>query len=309
MPDGLVIASHGNRITIEDDGRQRWQCHTHRSQGRIVCGDRVRWEPKSAGNAVVTERLPRRTELVRAGENGKSQLLCANIDQIVIVNDGGRRDGDLHLPLIDHHLVGAELIGIPAAIVINKLDLVDDPALEVIEARLEPYRRIGYPCLLVSAQSGRNMDALRALLAGRNSILVGESGVGKSSLINRLVPDQEARVGELTSDARHGRHTTTTTYLYHLESDGCIIDSPGVRAFTPCLTDYEQVASGFREFAPYVDRCRFRNCRHQGDAGCALDEAVAEGRIDAGRLERYRALCQAVDEQGKNSRPNGLSKM
>ncbi|MBI1195892.1 MAG: ribosome small subunit-dependent GTPase A [Gammaproteobacteria bacterium] len=309
MPDGLVIAGHGNRITIEDDGGQRWQCHTHRSQGRIVCGDRVRWEPKSEGNAVVTERLPRKTELVRAGENGKSQLLCANIDQIVVVNDGGRRDGDLHLPLIDHHLIGAELIGIQAAIVINKLDLVDDAALGVIDSRLEPYRRIGYPCLLVSARSGRNMDALHTLLEGRSSILVGESGVGKSSLINRLIPDQEARVGDLTSDARHGRHTTTTTCLYRLEPDGCIIDSPGVRAFMPYLTDHEQVAKGFREFAPFLDRCRFRNCRHNGDAGCALAEAVAEGLIDGGRLERYRDLCQAIDEKGKNARPNSFPKM
>jgi len=297
MPDGLVIASHGNRITIEDDDHCRWQCHTHRSQGRIVCGDRVQWEARGEGNAVVTARLPRTTELVRAGEHGKLQILCANIDQIVIVNDGGRREGDIHLPLIDHHLVGAELIGIQAAIVINKLDLIDDDAMSVLEAQLEPYRRIGYPCLLVSARSGQNMDALHALLAGRSSIFVGESGVGKSSLINHFAPDQEARVGDLTADARHGRHTTTTACLYRLEPDGCIIDSPGVRAFTPCLTDAEQVATGFREFAPYLGQCRFRNCQHKGDAGCALDAAVAAGHIDASRLERYRALCQQISEK------------
>jgi len=302
MPKGLVIASHGNRIMIEDSDHRHWQCHTHRSQGRIVCGDRVNWELRDEGNAVVTELLPRSTELARAAENGKSQLLCANIDQIVIVNDGGRRDGGLHLPLIDHHLVGAELIGIQAAIVVNKLDLVDEHALSVIDAQLDAYRRIGYPCLLVSAYEKRNMDALKDILAGRNSILVGESGVGKSSLINRLVPDQEARVGALTSDERHGRHTTTTTHLYRLESGGCLIDSPGVRAFTPYLADYEQIASGFREFAPFLDQCRFRNCRHSGDAGCALDQAIVDGHIDAHRLERYRALCQAIDNKGKSPR-------
>ncbi len=302
MPDGLVIASHGNRITIEDDERQHWQCHTHRSQGRIVCGDHVAWEARGDGIAVVTARLPRTTELIHSGENGRPQLLCANIDQLIVVNDAGRRDGDIHLLLINHHLVGAELIGIKAAIVINKIDLIDDNILCAIEAQLETYRRIGYPCLMISAHSGTNMDALRGILMGRSSVFVGESGVGKSSLINQLVPDREARVGALTADARHGRHTTTTSCLYRLDPDGCIIDSPGVRAFTPCLTDREQVAKGFREFAPFLGQCRFRNCQHNGDAGCALDEAVAAGHIDPARLARFRTLCLSISTKDKKDR-------
>jgi len=301
VTDGRVIASHGNRITIEGDERQHWQCHTHRSQGRIVCGDRVTWEARGEGNAVVTARLPRTTELVHSGENGRPQLLCANIDQIIVVNDARRRDGDIHLPLIDHHLVGAELIGIDAAIVINKIDLLDSHTVGAIEAHLETYRRIGYPCLMISALSGTNMDALRAVLMGKSSVFVGESGVGKSSLINQLVPDREARVGALTADARHGRHTTTTSCLYRLDPDGCIIDSPGVRAFTPCLSDREQVASGFREFAPFLGQCRFRNCQHHGDAGCALDEAVTAGHIDSARLERYRSLCLTISAKDRKA--------
>jgi ribosome biogenesis GTPase / thiamine phosphate phosphatase len=308
MPDasrspatGLVIANHGQNLLVEDAGGEVIPCVARRTAGAVVCGDRVEWLPQAHGPAVITGVLPRETLLSRPDPRGKPKLLCANIDQVV-VTEALRRDGALHRhDLIDSYLVAAELLGIEATIVVNKSDLAGANRRALLDAELAPYRAAGYRTVATSAMTGDGLEQLRACLQGHRSVLVGESGVGKSSLIEALVPGHEIRIGELSRAGGKGRHTTTVAMLFHLPDGGEIIDSPGVREFRLWPVAAGELAQGFREFRDYLGQCRYRDCRHLDEPGCALGAAADQGLISRARLDSYRALLGSVESRGQST--------
>ncbi len=287
---GRVVASHGRDATVVDDAGRRVHCRLQGRRLAVVCGDRVRWSPAvtEGGAGIVVEVLPRRTCLARIDARGIAEPVAANLTQVVAVlapvpaPDFG---------LCDRYLAAAEWNGLSACVVANKCDLPGGD--DRLEAVLADYARIGYPVLRASKRLAHGVDALREHLAGGTSVLVGQSGVGKSSLTNALVPGVEAAVAEVTRASESGRHTTTTSSLYVLPSGGELIDSPGVRDFAPPLPPPRDVAGGFREIAGLAAECRFRDCVHRGEPGCVVAGADA---VTPRRLESYRRLLALAEE-------------
>jgi ribosome biogenesis GTPase len=291
-PSGLVLVNYGRSVLVEDATRKLFRCVARRNLPPIVSGDRVTWEPTGEQEGVITAIAARRTVLQRADGGRRSRALAANIDQIAVVAAAQPAPNAF---LIDRYLVAAELAGAAPLVVVNKTDLLNprDPAGPT--ACVRRYAAIGYTTLLTSALENTGIDALAQALADRISILVGQSGVGKSSLIRRLLPEQDILIGELSEASGQGRHTTTTTTLYHLPNGGDLIDSPGVRDFRLGETPVTELAHGFRDFRPYLGQCRFEDCRHLAEPGCAVNEAVVAGAIDERRLASYRNLVNRTD--------------
>ena len=213
--------------------------------------------------------------------------MAANIDQVVVVIAS---KPSFEYGMLDRYLAAAELIGATPVIVVNKADLLDADSRAKLEQRLSVYREIGYPLLFTSTRSNAALVELHRQLKAHTSILVGQSGVGKSSLVQALLPDLDIRIGTLSQVTGLGRHTTTVAMLYHLPDGGNLIDSPGVRDFTLGSVEVEKLASGFREFTPYLGQCRFHNCRHLSEPGCAVQDAARAGAISKLRLENYQQL-------------------
>ncbi len=303
---GLVIARHGAHVTVEDESGRLQECVTRKKGAPVVCGDRVLWAPSSSGYCVIERVLPRRSLLSRPDQRGRLKPICANVDQLLIVNaltaqqarNAMAAERLINLDLLDRYLVAAELIEARAVIVVNKIDLAAPASLEALAAALACYEKMDYPLLFTSTISNTGMTALREQLAHHTSVLVGESGAGKSSLIQALLPDLEIRIGAISAASGKGRHTTTTTTLYHLPGGGDLIDSPGVRDFSLWHIEESELLQGFRDFRPWLGQCRFRNCRHNGEAGCAIAAAAEEGKICRRRLESYRAILASLEDQG-----------
>ncbi len=295
---GRVVASHGRDARVLDESGLLVHCRLHGRRLAVVCGDRVRWlpGPTEGGAGTIVETLPRATLLSRISARGTAEPVAANLTQLVAVvapvpaPDFG---------LCDRYLAAAEWAGLDACVVANK----DDLPAGALGATLEEYGRIGYPVLRSSRQGNEGIDALRAQLAGRTSVLVGQSGVGKSSLTNRLVPGVEAAVDEVSRASENGRHTTSTASLYALPSGGELIDSPGVRDFSPPLPAARDVAGGYREIAAEAAQCRFRDCLHRREPGCAVAAAVAAGDIAMRRLDSYRQLLALAEDMAARAPP------
>jgi ribosome biogenesis GTPase / thiamine phosphate phosphatase len=283
---GRVLARFGAELVIEDETGQARRCTTRRRLQDAVCGDRVEWMPSEAGNDVVTAILPRHNLLERLDPRGQIRAVAANIDQVVLVT---ARRPPPQWPLVDRYLVAIETLEATALLVINKTDL-EDSAAEDTRPMEALYGGLGYDVLHTSATTGLGFDALRVRLKGCTSVLVGQSGVGKSSLIQALLPDEDLRIGELSEATGEGRHTTTAARLYHLPDGGDLIDSPGVRDFTPPPLPPEALARGFVEFRPHLGHCRFHNCVHDREPGCAVKAAVASGEISTERYASYMAI-------------------
>ncbi len=288
---GRVVASHGRDATVADESGRRVHCRLKGRSLAVVCGDRVHWSPASTegGGGIVVAVLPRRNLLARIDARGVPEPVAANLTQVVAVlapvpaPDFG---------LCDRYLAAAEWNGLAACVVANKCDL--PPPGAGFQAALEDYARIGYAVVPASKRSAGGVDALRARLAGGTSVLVGQSGVGKSSLTNALVPGVEAAVAEVTRASETGRHTTTTSSLHGLPSGGELIDSPGVRDFAPPLPPPREVAGGFREIEALAGGCRFRDCLHRGEPGCAVVEGPG---VAPRRLDSYRRLLALAEER------------
>lgn len=288
---GLVVAGYGRRVVVEDVmagevAGQRHECMIRGRKLRPVCGDRVAFTLDSGGN-VVTGVEPRRTALTRPDRRGREEVLAANIDQLVVVV-APRPAPD---PFItDRYLAAARLIGVEAAIVVNKVDLDDG----FDDRWLEDLVRIGYSLIRTSANADIGVSELAMLCADQSNILVGQSGVGKSSLLNALLPDLDLRTGSVSVGSGEGRHTTTASVMHRLANGGWVIDSPGVRDYAPALVDAARVATGYREVDDLSPQCRFHNCLHKKEPGCAVLAAVSDGGISARRYESYRRLLNLM---------------
>jgi len=244
---------------------------------------------------VVEAVEPRTSVLTRPDYYDGLKPVAANVDQMVIV---GSVLPELSLNIIDRYLIASETLEIAPLIVLNKIDLLDEDQRKQYQLSLTEYERIGYEVLYVSKQTGEGIDDLEQKLQGRINIFVGQSGVGKSSLVNALMPEltQSVEEGEISETSGLGQHTTTAARLYHIPSGGDLIDSPGVREFGLWHLDAEDITKAYVEFRPYLGGCKFRDCKHGDDPGCILREAVEKGEISTVRYEDYHRIIESTDE-------------
>lgn len=291
--NGLVIAHYGTQVAVESEPGCRQRCHLRANLEGLVTGDRVVWCEGDPMGVVVAQR-ERHSVLSRPDPYGKLKPVAANIDQIMLVI---APFPEPHANLVDRYLVAAEVVGIEPVILLNKTDLLEnEPALqESIEALLAIYPTLGYRVIRTSIKDS-GLAELHSALQERTSVLVGQSGVGKSSLVNVLLPDADIRVGALSESTQKGTHTTTTALLLHLTCGGTLIDSPGIREFGLWHMNRDQVAQGFREFRPLLGTCKFRDCQHEHEPGCAILQGVEAGAISARRLDSYRRIIVSLDE-------------
>lgn len=288
---GLVISYFGNSVAVEADDGQVFQCHLRRNQELPVVGDRVRWQLEADNTGLVIEIEPRQSLLSRGsrGEGrGKSKALAANIDALLVVMSPPPIFSEY---LIDRYMVAAELLGIHPILVLNKEDLLSEACRAATLERLQAYRNIPYPAILSSTYTKNGLDELAELIKGKMAVLVGPSGVGKSSIISALGNHDAIQVGEVSAKGT-GKHTTTATRLYHLPQGGRLIDSPGVREFNLWQISQQDVLRGFKEFKPFLGQCRFRDCVHMAEPGCAVQQACTDGIISGQRYASYQELMK-----------------
>jgi ribosome biogenesis GTPase len=293
---GLIISHFGKQVDVEatngPDAGQLFRCHMRQHLGQLVTGDRVIWR-KGVEYGVVVAVLDRDSELVRPTNHGELKPVAANIDQIIITF---AVEPQPFANLIDRYLVAAELSQITPILLLNKADLINESNQAEIDHLVGRYEAIGYQVLLVSTKTEQDLAELHAQLADKISVFVGQSGVGKSSLINVLLPGIDLKVGALSEQTRKGKHTTTTARLFHFPKGGDLIDSPGIREFALWHLEPERLLEGFIEFRPFLGHCRFRDCKHEQEPGCAILEAIESGKISASRMESYQRILQSLEE-------------
>lgn len=295
---GLITAHFGRQVEIEAlDGEavgSVQRCHLRANLEALVTGDRVVWRPSNNAETagVVVANLPRRSLLARPDSHTQlPKPVAANVDRIIIVI---APEPEPFANLIDRYLVAAEAVAITPILLLNKVDLLNAANRDAIDILLSEYRTIGYPVLTASSVNEHGLDQLKAELRDRISVFVGQSGVGKSSLIKTLVPHSEIRIGELSVVERKGRHTTTTAQLFHMPGGGDLIDSPGIREFGLEHIERGQIENGFIEFRKWLGRCRFRDCSHTHEPDCALLRALQDGHISAARMASFRAIVDQM---------------
>jgi ribosome biogenesis GTPase len=291
---GLVVARYGKTIDVEGDNGDVVRCKLRQNIGELVCGDQVIWQLANDGTGVIIAMIPRQSVLARPDFQGRIKLIAANIDQIMITC---AIEPELSTGLIDRYLVAAETTGISPVIVINKIDLLSEQQRIELDEKIAIYQQLGYKIIHTSAKIQHGLDELIAQLKGRTSIFVGHSGVGKSSLVQELFPEQEIKIGDLSEATGKGTHTTTVATLYHLAHGGDLIDSPGIREFGLWDVTPEQAAEGFIELRPFLSECKFRNCQHQNEPGCAVRQAAEDGKITEQRLNSYYRIVESIAEK------------
>lgn len=294
-----VISRFGQHADIETQDGLIVRCNIRRTIASLVTGDnvivRLAHETQTSGIGGVVEAVhPRKSTLTRPDLYDGVKIIAANIDQILIVSSV--------LPsfttqIIDRYLVAAEDTGIPPIIIVNKIDLLDDEQTKIVDEALQRYQNIGYPVYKVSSKTGDGVEEIQHLLENKVSIFAGQSGVGKSSLINALLPQAALVTGDVSSNSGLGQHTTTTAKLLHLPSGGDLIDSPGVREFALWHLPADRVGWCFIEFRDFIGTCKFRDCKHLDDPGCALQTAKQQGLISEDRFSNYHRIIASLDEQ------------
>lgn len=295
---GVVVGRFGQHADIEDRDGNIERCHIRRTVESVVCGDQVLFSPGLAQNqgisGVVELVKDRHSLLSRPDYYDGIKPVAANIDQILIVSSVLP---SLSLNIIDRYLVAAEDVAIQPLVILNKVELLDDNKRHQVEKDLKIYQQLGYQTLFTSCKSGEGLEQLAVQLKDRTSVFVGQSGVGKSSLINQLLPDADEITAEISQNSGLGQHTTTAAKLLHFPSGGNLIDSPGVREFALWHLSDEKVTSGFREFRPYLGGCKFRDCKHLDDPGCLISQAVEQGNICKQRYTNYHRILTSMKEQ------------
>ena len=274
---GRVITRYGQRQLVEDENGRVFQSVSRQNIGFSVAGDKILFQKTKHDDAIVTAIYPRDNELKR-----QDKLIAANIDQLWLVV---ALEPHYEFELIDRYLIMAENSNLPIGIIVNKIEL--STTKSKTENDFLNYQSLGYDVHFLSVKKQINLDFFKEQLVNKSHIFLGQSGVGKSSLINSLIPDLQLRVNEISSKSKLGKHTTTNTTIYHIPSGGDLIDSPGVREFQlDSLTELE-IKSGFKEFRALSDACRFRDCRHINEPNCAVKESLNQGKINPKRYQSY----------------------
>lgn len=292
---GRVLSVHGLSSSVQDEDGQIQQCVTRRllrtlstdQRHVVVAGDRVLFRPivdTDLKEGIIERVEPRRGSLRRTSR-GRQHVIVTNVDQVLIVTSAA--EPRLKPNLIDRLLVTTEKSGVRPVVCINKIDLVEPASLSPL---VGVFSRMGYEVLLLSARIGFGVDRLKRLLVGRESVVVGQSGVGKSSLLNAVDQSLHLRVEAVSAESEKGRHTTAAARLLPLGCGGYVVDTPGVRQFQLWDVIPEEVAGFYRDVRPYVSLCRFPDCTHTHEDDCAVKDAVADGRLDARRYESYCGL-------------------
>lgn len=293
---GRVLSVHGLQSRVLGDDGEIYHCALRQllkslstdQRHVLAAGDRVGIRPENDRTGMIHSVAPRRSSLCRTSR-GRQQIIVSNVDVLLIVVSAAQPD--LKPGLVDRFLLTAERFGIRPVICINKVDLVDPAELQRVTG---VFAQLGYPIVLTSFKTGQGVDYLRAVVARREAAFAGQSGVGKSSLLNVIEPGLSLRVGAVSRDNDKGRHTTTAAELIPLKSGGFVVDTPGIRQFQLWDITSEEIAGMMPDLRPYVSQCRYPNCLHTQEDGCAVKEAVADGRIDA---RRYDSYCNLIEEE------------
>ncbi len=291
---GTVLAVYGLESVVETEDGKPFRCVTRRllktlatdQRHVVVVGDQVWFRPQGENDGIIERIAPRHGVLSRMSR-GRQHVIVSNIDQIMIVSSAAEPVLKPHL--IDRLLLNAEKVSIRPVICINKIDLVDPADLQPL---VGIYGQMGYEVILMSVETDQNVDLVRHRLKGCQSVLTGQSGVGKSSLLNAVSPGLNLPIRAVSHDTHKGRHTTTSARLIRLSMGGYVVDTPGIRQFGLWDIEPNEVVNFFRDLRPYIDFCRFPNCTHSHEADCAVKYAVADGKLDARRYESY---CQLLD--------------
>ena len=294
---GTVIGRFGKHADVEDSAGAVSRCHIRRTIDSVVCGDNVLFDAgesvQEGVSGVIEIVQDRQSVLTRPDFYDGVKPIAANIDQIIIVS---AVIPSLSLNIIDRYIVACEDIGITPVIVLNKVELLDDATQEQTRELLAEYEALGYKVHYTSCKTQQGIETLDALLNDKVSIFVGQSGVGKSSIINRVLPDADEVVGEVSDNSGLGQHTTTAAKLLHLPAGGDLIDSPGVREFGLWHLPVERVTWGFIEFRDFLGGCKFRDCKHLNDPGCLIRQATEEGKISPARYASYHRILASMEE-------------
>jgi len=301
---GLVIKTTGSTFLVRTDDGHKVECIVKgnfrikglRSTNTVAVGDRVTIEDKTGETVYITAIEDRKNYIVRRPTNLSKQLhiLAANIDQAFLLVT--IKSPETNTTFIDRFLATAEAYRIPAHILINKIDLYNEADMEYVEGLVLLYTTIGYPCTCISAKNGLGIDSLRTLMAGKISLLSGNSGVGKSTLINTLDPNYNARTGVISESHHKGMHTTTFSEMFELENGSYLIDTPGIKGFGTFDMKPEEVAHYFPEIFATSSYCRFNNCTHLHEPGCAVLKAIKDHHISESRYASYISILNDDDE-------------
>ena len=283
---GTVVAAYGKRYQIELPDKKRISCVTRGKKTDLACGDRVNLQLTDKHEGVIDSTLPRKTLLYRSNAY-KSKMLAANVTQIIIVL---ATQPSFYEALLNRCLIAAEAAHIKPLIVLNKCDLDDSSQAK---QKLGLYSALGYQVLTLSAKE--DISSLRPYLQGEASILVGQSGMGKSTMINALLPEEAVRTREVSMSLDSGKHTTTAAHLYHLDAQSQLIDSPGLQEFGLHHLSTDELEHAFIEFRPHLGLCRFSNCKHTQEPDCAIKQAMLEGKISQERLAIYQLLRAEIE--------------
>jgi len=294
---GRVASIRGREATVEPDQGgelvptmlRRSTRVPHAATSPVVVGDRVGYLVEGEPPYVLTEVEPRRTRLVRGRRGGEEHVICANVDLGVMVSSAA--EPPFKPRLVDRVLLSVQQGELAPVLVLNKVDLVEPVE---VDRMLAPYRGLGLPALPVSAATGHGLDALVDVLRDRTSVFSGQSGVGKSSILNRLIPDLDIRTQDVYGRVGKGRHTTTASTLYPFPFGGAVVDTPGIRSFALREPTADALTGFFPEIFAAASRCRFSDCHHRGDEGCAVPDAVASGRISRDRLDSFLTLMEEI---------------
>ncbi len=279
---GLVITRYGQRLLVENNAGELVQCTARRNIDLSVAGDQVIFQTTDNDQGVVTALLERDNILKRS-----NKLIAANIDELCLVV---AIKPHYQFDLIDRYLIVAEKYNLPIRIIVNKIELSGNT--KQLQNDFAMYEAIGYPVNYLSVKTETGIEALKAQLDNKTQLFLGQSGVGKSSLINALIPTLNLRVNEISSKSKLGKHTTTNTTLYHIPSGGDLIDSPGVREFHLDTLSSQDISNGFREFNAFVEQCKFRNCTHTNEPNCGIKNALKAGSIHPKRYASYLTLIE-----------------
>lgn len=292
--EGLLVTTFGAHAEVEDENGTLIRCHIRKNCDPVITGDRVYWVPeKEEHTGIIVGHLPRKSLLFRPESTHKQKLVAANLDAIIIVS---APPPVLSEDMIDRYLVAAETLKIQPVILINKIDLLNNTQKDDLTKQLAIYPKIGYRLIYSSAYTLDGLTELSTFLKDKTCVLVGASGVGKSSIIAALTTLSSIRIGETSANGL-GKHTTTNTHLYHLPQGGNLIDSPGVREFGLWHIDQNDLLEGFIDFRPFFNQCKFRNCQHEKEPGCAVQNALKSGELDARRYASYLKILKGKGQK------------